>query len=246
MPPTRPLTTGPGPAIFGNDPWQVASPATSALHQLLSAEERTRLATIASIVRFKRGEAIYVDGAPADAVFNIIAGTVKTHKKLPDGVAHITAFLFPGDVFGLSEGGLYESSASAVEPVTAYRLPISALRSRLKQDATLEFHVICKLCHELRTTQRHAFLLAERRALSKVAMFLQMIELQQNLRGNGTDDIVLAMSRSDIGDYVGMSLAAVSRAFRTLAARGIIETRQRHHVKIVDRAQFEQLAGRSG
>jgi predicted transcriptional regulator len=49
------------------------------------------------------------------------------------------------------------------------------------------------------------------------------------------------MSRSDIGEYVGISLEAVSRAFRSLTARGIIKTRDRRHLRIVDRSAFEAL-----
>ena len=50
------------------------------------------------------------------------------------------------------------------------------------------------------------------------------------------------MNRSDIGEYVAMSLEAVSRAFRSLTTRGIIESRDRRHLKIIDRAAFETLA----
>jgi CRP/FNR family transcriptional regulator len=116
------------------------------------------------------------------------------------------------------------------------------LRSRLAKDADLEFHVICKLMHELRETQRHAFLLARRRALPKVAMFLQLLENLQAARGERRADIYLPMNRSDIGEYLGMSLEAVSRAFRDLTTRGIIESRNRRHLKIVDRSTFDKIA----
>jgi CRP/FNR family transcriptional regulator len=49
------------------------------------------------------------------------------------------------------------------------------------------------------------------------------------------------MERSDIGEYVGMSLAAVSRAFASLASRGIIKSSDRHYLKIVDRDAFEKI-----
>ena len=51
------------------------------------------------------------------------------------------------------------------------------------------------------------------------------------------------MNRSDIAHYVGMSLAAVSRGFRSLSARGIMSSRDRRHVKIIDRNTFEKVAG---
>ncbi|MGZ3347830.1 MAG: Crp/Fnr family transcriptional regulator [Xanthobacteraceae bacterium] len=228
-----------GPAIRALDPW-VSS--TGKMRQLLSEEERARLAVIASIVRFKKGAEIYREGHRADAIFNIISGVVKAYRKSRDRSEHITAFLFPDDLLGLSEEGRYTNSARAITPVTAFQIPVSALRSRLSKDASLEFHVICKLCQELRQAQRHAFLLARRQADSKVAMFLQLFEQLQAARGESTTEIYLPMSRSDIGEYVGMSIEAVSRAFRSLAARGIIKTRNRRHVEIVNRTSFENVA----
>jgi hypothetical protein len=125
----------------------------------------------------------------------------------------------------------------------AFQTPVSALRARLSKDAALEFHVICKLCQELEQAQEHSLLLARRRALAKVAMFLQQLERLQFARGERAADIYLPMSRSDIGEYVGMSLEAVSRALRSLCAEGIISSRDRRHLKIVDRAAFEAIFG---
>ena len=228
----------PGPGIRAVDPWK-----SGKMHQLLSDEERARLALIASIVRFKKGAEIYREGDPADAIFNIIGGVVKAYVIAPDGSEHITAFLFSDDLFGLSEEGMYANSIKAITAVTAYQLPVPALRSRLSTDAGLEFHVICKLCQELRQAQRHAFILAHRQAVSRLAMFLQLLEQVQAARGEQTTEIYLPMDRSDIGEYVGISLAAVSRAFRSMMARGVISVRDRRHVKIVDRDGFERIVG---
>jgi CRP-like cAMP-binding protein len=231
---------GHGPAIRAVDPW---APSREKMHQLLSDEERARLAVLASIVRFKKGEKIYSEGQRINAVFNIITGVVKAYTTARNGSEQITAFLFSDDLFGLSEEGRFANSTKAITPVTAYRLPVSALLSRLSKDASLEFHVICKLCHELRQTQRHALLAARKRALPKVAMFLQLLEQIQAARGERSTEIYLPMNRSDIGEYVGMSLEAVSRAFRGLTTRGIIKSRDRRHLKIMDRSTFDKIAG---
>ena len=146
---------------------------------MLSDDERARLAVIASVIRFRKGADIYREGDRADAVFNIISGVAEAWQRSAGGAEHIVAFLFSDDVFGLAQEGQYANSIKALTPVTAYRIPVSALRSRLAADAALEFHVIAKLCHELRQAQRHAFLLANKRTLPKVTMFLQMLEQLQ-------------------------------------------------------------------
>jgi CRP/FNR family transcriptional regulator, anaerobic regulatory protein len=229
-----------GPAISAVSLWLPRNPGGRP-HQLLGDDERARLATIASIVRFKRGEEIYASGAPARAVFNIIGGVVKAYQRDGRGREHIAAFLYPDDLFGLAEEGRYVNSAKAVTPVTAYRLPIAALQRELSRNAALELHVIAKLCHDLRQTQRHALLLAQRHASARLTRFL---ELQEHLQSAMAvpSEIYLPMARSDIADYVGMSPAAVSRGLRDLTGRGIIKNRDRRHVKIVDRKAFERLA----
>jgi len=228
-----------GPSILAVDPWVSVNRSKGRMHQVLSNEERVQLATIASVVRFKRGAEIYRSGQQAGAMFNIISGVVKVYSG--DDTDHITAFLFAGDLFGLSEEGTYTNSVEAVTPVMAYQLPTSALRGRLSRDAILEYHVICKLCQDLRYSQRHAFLVAQRHADTKIATFLQMLEQLQVARGEDASEIHIPMNRSDIAEYVGMSLAAVSRSFASLGLHGIIKSNDRHHLKIVDRDAFEMI-----
>lgn len=74
-------------------------------------------------------------------------------------------------------------------------------------------------------------------------MFLQFIEQLQMAKGEQTAEIYLPTDRSDIGEYIGTTLSAVSRAFRTLTTRGVIKLRDRVHVRIVDRDAFDNIAG---
>jgi CRP-like cAMP-binding protein len=231
-----------GPAIRAVDPWLPGNPVRGERHQLLSDEERAQLAKISSIVRFKKGEMIYELNAPAEASFNIISGVVTAFRPLSRKREHITAFLYPGDLFGLSEQGCYVNSTRATTAVTAYRIPLQAMRRLLSRNADLDVDIIIKLCDELRQAQRHAFLLAQKRAVSKVAMLLDLHEHLQRANGLPASDVYLPMDRSAIAGYLGLSLPAVSRAFRTLTARKIISFRDRRHAQILDRKAFEHLA----
>ena len=240
MPKTPAPAGGHGPAIRALDPWRISS---GRMRQLLSDDERARLADMASIARFKKGEIIYREGDTAEAIFNIVTGVVAAYRGASDSGERILAFLLPDDLFGLSAEQRYTNSTRAITAVTAYRIPVAALQRRLPKDAELEFHVICKLCEELRLAQRHAFLLSERGAVTKLVMFLQLMEQIQASRGDQTTEIYLPMDRSDIGEYIGVTLAAVSRAFRNLTAHGIIKVRNRRHVAVIDRDAFEKIAG---
>lgn len=232
-----------GPAIRAVDPWLLRGTGEK-LDQLLSDDERARLARIASVAQFKKGEKFYCIGQRADTLFNVTSGIVKTYKTNGDGSEHIASFLYPGDLLGLSHGGHYTTSAAALTPVAAYVFPVSELRRLLQKDAALQYHVIAKLYYDLHQVHDHAHLLAQKYALSKLAIFLQLQERLQAARAEPTAEIYLPMPRSDIAKYVGMSLAAVSRGFSALAARRIICCRNRSYVQVIDRDAFEKLAGR--
>ncbi|SPL62627.1 hypothetical protein OHAE_5234 [Ochrobactrum soli] len=74
-------------------------------------------------------------------------------------------------------------------------------------------------------------------------MFLRLQEHIQSAAGRPAGEIDLPMSRTDIADFVGLSLAAVSRGFRSLLSCGIVSIKNRRDVKIIDRKAFEALAG---
>ncbi|MGC2199207.1 MAG: helix-turn-helix domain-containing protein [Stellaceae bacterium] len=214
--------------------------------ELLSERERNLLGRIAVTVRFGKGDPIYRAGDPATFVYNVSSGVAMTYRTLPDGTRAVVAFLFPDDLFGLSEEGAYVNSAEAVTPMTAHRLPVSASENLLRRDPTLEWHVLVKLCHTLREEQRHSIILSQRGALARLAIFLQMLDRARQARDGGSGEIYLPMSRSDIADYIGLSLAAVSRSFRTLTARHLIAFRDRRHLQIVDQAGLASLIAQRG
>jgi len=223
-----------GPILYAIDPW-----SPSARRQFLDERKSARLAKIASIARFKKGDQIYHGSGIAEAAFSLKSGVVTTYVSSPSGGQHITAFLYPGDIFGLCEQGRYTNCAKAATSVVAYRLPIAALQRLLSEDADLDLDVIVKLCEEVRHAQHHALILSQRRAVSRLAMFLDLQERLQAINGEIASEIFLPMDRTEIADFIGLSLAAVSRAFSALIARRTITCRDRRHVRIDDRADLE-------
>ncbi len=209
---------------------------------LLSEPERIALARIASRVRFGRGTLMFREGDRAEAVYNISSGVVRTSRTSADGSRLVLAFLFPDDLFGLAGEGRYVNTAEAVTAVVAWRMPIAALEALLRRDPTLEWHLLLKLCHELREAQRHALMIAPHRALTRLALFILMLARSQEARRESDTEISLPMTRSDIADYLGLTLAAVSRSFRTLGTRGLIAFHDRRHLRIVDPARLRDLA----
>jgi CRP-like cAMP-binding protein len=230
-----------GPTLHAVHPWIAGNPQIGSRHQLLSDRERAQLARISSIVRFKKGQRIYNERDKADAVFNIVSGIVTIYRELSER-RHIAAFLYPGDICGLSEEGCYMNACEAATHVVAYKMPMHAMRRLLAKNPDLDVDVIVKLCEELRQAQRHGLLLSQKKAVSKLAMFLDLQQHLQALGAKPVSEVYLPMKRSDISAYLGLTLPAVSRAFRTLVTKKVISFRDRHHARILDRVAFEKIA----
>jgi CRP/FNR family transcriptional regulator len=208
---------------------------------LLDKDDRAMLAIIATIGRYKKGGLICQEEARADYVFSLISGVVKSYRSHPNRKQQVMGFLFPDDLFGLAEQGRYVNSASAVTEAILYKIPTAALEARLRRYASLDFQVICRLCHELREAQQHAILLSKHRAIAKLGLFLQMLEAHQNAAGHFSQEIQVPMTRTDIGTYVNISPEAVTRALRWLIRRGVISVRDRRYIKIIDRVGLEDV-----
>ena len=63
---------------------------------------------------FARNAEIYGENEPAEYLYKVISGTVRTYKVLNDGRRQIGAFYLPGDVFGFETGADHAFSAEAI------------------------------------------------------------------------------------------------------------------------------------
>jgi CRP/FNR family nitrogen fixation transcriptional regulator len=82
---------------------------------------------VATEFSYRKDEEIYGEDEPAEYVYQVIQGAVRTYKLLSDGRRQIGAFHLPGDVFGLESSVAHRLAAEAIEDTTV-RPAISATR----------------------------------------------------------------------------------------------------------------------
>jgi CRP-like cAMP-binding protein len=206
----------------------------------LTDRQRQKLMAVSTVLSFERRAVIYREGDPADAVFINGDGVVISFKEMRSGKRRVAGFRFAADVFGLAEGGVYVNTARTLTRATVYRLPLDGLTALLRQDADIQFQFLCKVVHEVRQQQRKAIIVARRDAPGRIAMFIDMLR-QRRMSGRVLDDIVpLPMTRSDIGDYLNLTLETVSRACRRLSDSGLVRF-STGSVQIVDRSGFDKF-----
>lgn len=189
----------------------------------LDAEEQSRLTAITRTVQATPHRAIFEEGDPADNVYTLTAGAVKIYKSLPDGRRQITGFLFPGDFLGLTHNESHAYSAEALTLTRLCRFPRRRLEALLDEIPRLEQQLLRMASHELAAAQAQIMLLGRKSARERLVSFLLMLSNGAVRRGQRGDPVSLPMNRSDIGDYLGLTIETVSRTLTKLKTTGLIE-----------------------
>jgi CRP/FNR family nitrogen fixation transcriptional regulator len=173
---------------------------------------------VATEFSYRKDEEIYGEDEPAEYVYQIIRGAVRTYRLLSDGRRQIGAFHLAGDVFGLELGTNHRLAAEAIIDTTVRLVK----RRSLEQAATVDVQVARKLwtmtAGDLRHAEDHMLLLGRKNAMERVANFL--LEMDRRLAVAGM--MALPMCRRDIGDYLGLTLETVSRALSQLHGEGVL------------------------
>ena len=161
---------------------------------------------------------IFGEGEPADYLYKVVSGSVRTYKILSDGRRQVGGFYLPGDIFGLDEfADEHTLSAEAISDARVLVVKRSALNALASRDASVAQQLFALTGRELHRVQDRILLLIES-ARERVASFL--LEMAERASGNVID---LPMSRQDIADYLGLSLETVSRTLTSLETAAAIE-----------------------
>ena len=68
--------------------------------------------------KYRKDTEIFGQAEPADYIYQVIEGAVRSHKLLSDGRRQIGAFHLPGDIFGLENGDFHRFTAEAIVDTT--------------------------------------------------------------------------------------------------------------------------------
>jgi len=194
---------------------------------------------VAREIRLARGQTLFFDDGDAEYFFEILSGTVRCCRLIADGRRQIYRFAGAGDMLGLSGEETYGYCAEVVTDVVVRRHRLTSLDAAMAADGDLRRRVLQALRDELAATRTQMTLLGRMSAAEKLATFL--LRLAGRTRGfEGC--IELPMTRSDIADYLGLTIETVSRKINELHAHGIIRLDTPSRVCITDLDRMEALA----
>src|ERR1019366_4544860 len=185
---------------------------------------------------FARNAEIYGENEPAEYLYKVISGTVRTYKVLNDGRRQIGAFYLPGDIFGLDVGDEHSFSAEAIVDSKILVIKRSTVVSLAARENDVARQLWAMTARELQRVQYHIMLLIKT-AQERVAGFL----LERAARAPASNEIDLPMSRQDIADYLGLTIETVSRTLTQLENSAAIAVPTSRRIVLRNRAALNRL-----
>lgn len=209
----------------------------------LDSNELAQMSALMTSVELQAGAPLFDEGEEAGNVYNITSGTLKVYKLLPDGRRQVTGFLFAGDFLGLATRDTYAFSAEAVTPALLCRFSRRKLEDLMERLPKIEQRLLSIASNELAAAQEQMLLLGRKTAREKIASFLLMLAKRAEQRGQVGNPVTVPMSRTDIGDYLGLTTETVSRTFTQLKQDGVITLQPNHQVQLAKREELDEIAG---
>jgi CRP/FNR family nitrogen fixation transcriptional regulator len=162
-------------------------------------------------IRLKADETIYSEGEHALAIYQVEAGAVRIYRLTASGQRYILSFCGKGEWFGLETGNVRTDFAEAVCETCIKPF-------RANQEAVVPIDLLHIALTNLAKAQHKQLVITEQSALKRVAAFVY--ETADRYPGDCEFDMM--MSRSDIADYLGLTVETVARCFTKLREKRIL------------------------
>ena len=192
----------------------------------------------------RRGEHIYRMGDHFTSVFAVRSGSVKTYQVMDDGEEQVTGFYFPGEVMGfdgLGKDQAYACSAVALESASVCEIPFARFQILANQMPDLQIHFLRLMSQEITSDQQLIILLSKKSAEQRIATLLLTISERNALCNMSASRFRLPMSRTDIGNYLGLTLETVSRMLSRFVKQQVIAI-ERKDIEILKPDALRQAA----
>ncbi len=210
----------------------------------LTPETQAAFLAAAAWQHFEAGQVIYIEGEPANYVYILEHGWVKSTRMTHEGREQGLLFLQPVEIFGdiaVFTDKPYPGTVTALEKVDAWVLPAERMLTLVKEHPDLALAVIQRLSERV----LHYVGLVEDLSLRSVEARLAHTLLRYAALQNG--QLVVPRREWTTLDEMAVRLGTVrdvlSRAMKTLEAEGLLRV-ERHAILLTDPKGLAERADR--
>ena len=192
----------------------------------------------------KKGEFLFRQGDTFASVYAVRSGSLKTFSVTDSGAEQITGFHLPSEFVGLSgmDTELYPVSAMALETTSICEIPFDRLDELSAILPQLRRQMMRIMSREIRDDQQMMMLLSKKTADERIATFLVNLSARFRARGYSPNQFRLAMSRNEIGNYLGLAVETVSRVFTRFQQNELLEAEGKE-INLINLIEICALAG---
>jgi CRP/FNR family transcriptional regulator len=197
----------------------------------LSDQDMQRIDDIVATRRkIKRGMPLFRNGERFTSLYAIRTGFFKTCVATEDGRDQVTGFQMAGEIIGLDGivNDHHTCDAVALEDAEVCVMPFERIEDLSREVTSLQHHVHKIMSREIVREHGVMLLLGSMRAEERLAAFLLNLVQRLHARGFSQSELVLRMTRDEIGSYLGLKLETVSRTFSKFVEEGLVEVKQRY------------------
>jgi len=192
---------------------------------------------------FKRGGLLFRAREPAEHVYAIRSGSVKTCVRTEGGRVQITGLHLPGELLGLAgfDSREHTCEAQALETTSVCQVSMHQLEEVAERLPAIHREMLCIMSNQIRHYEQLLLLLGKHNAERRLAAFLLGLSQRFALHNYSPTRFNLSMSRGDIGNYIGIAEETVCRVFTRFQEEGLLTTRRRY-VELHDLDRLRAIA----
>jgi len=190
-----------------------------------------------------KGEYLFRVNDPFTSVYAVRSGAVKTITISENGDEQVTGFYLPGEVLGMDglATNIHSNSVLALETSSLCEIPFNRLEELSVQLPSLQRHFLQLMSREITQEQQMITMLNKNNAESRIASLLLSISARNSSRNLSASSFLLPMSRTDLGNFLGLTIETVSRSFARLQKNNLVNV-DKKEITIKDIAALQHLA----
>jgi CRP/FNR family transcriptional regulator len=210
----------------------------------LAPEDRRRVAAVARLRTYVRGETVFAEGDTPDMFCVVATGRVKVFKTTPAGKDVILELFGAGDPLGavaVYEGRPYPASAAALEDTTCLLIPRLAFFALLEQHPSLVRGLLAGLTMRMVELTNRVMELSGGRVEPRFARLFLKMSHEQGRHERGGVFIPTPLSRQDLADLTATTVETCIRIMSRWGKDGVVRTEKDGFV-VLDQKILDSLS----
>ncbi len=209
----------------------------------LADDEHADLAGQSRTLSLKRGATLGERALSSWPIVAVDQGVLSLQHLLQDGRKTITTLFMKGDIIDLREmSRRNRGTLIALGNVKLCRLSPLIFEQIMAENPKAQKVVWNNLKDQTYRAIDHSADISKKQALEKVASFVLECLYHQDAAPKSTPLVEIPLRRVDLAEYLGMQPETVSRCFKTLQKRGILEAKSLNLLQILDEDRLQKIA----